>query len=335
MIIRYLRNLYTASHMKILLSFFLFSVFCSFSMALEHEGFQVDEKVVYKTVGEGADQVSLPLHFFYPEGHKKTEARPAIIFFFGGGWKGGSPSQFYPHCAYFAQRGMVTVSAEYRVESRHKTTPQECVKDGKSAVRWLKKNAEKYGIDPEKVIAGGGSAGGHVAAATGTVKGFNEEGEDLTTSSVPAALILFNPVYDNSEQGYGYNRVKEYWEAFSPAHNISKQTPPTVSFFGDKDRHHTPEVARAFHEKLEAQGVKNTFFLYPGEGHGFFNLGRAGFKPTLIEADKFLGQLGYLNGTPDEALLDQLLSQKKAERLRAAEKKAQQKKEATEKIETH
>ena len=69
---------------------------------------QPTRSVVYKTVGD----VSLALHLFEPEGHKATDKRPAIVFFFGGGWNGGTPSQFYPHCAYLASRGMVAVAAE-------------------------------------------------------------------------------------------------------------------------------------------------------------------------------------------------------------------------------
>mgnify|MGYP002021636834 CR=1 FL=1 len=65
-------------------------------------------------------------------------------------------------------------------------------------------------FDPNKVVAAGGSAGGHVAACTGTVTGF-ESGE-LKFSSVPAALILFNPVCDTSPSGYGNNRLGKNWK---------------------------------------------------------------------------------------------------------------------------
>src|SRR5210317_1899318 len=103
--------------------------------ALEIDGFKPDKEVVYKTIGD----VELKLHIFNPEGHKASDESPAIVFFFGGGWMGGSPSQFYPHCDYLASRGMVAMSAEYRVKGKHKTSPKECVMDGKSAVRWIRK----------------------------------------------------------------------------------------------------------------------------------------------------------------------------------------------------
>ena len=98
---------------------------------------------------------------------------------------------------------MVAMAAEYRVKSRHNTTPFECVMDGKSALRWIRKNAAKLGVDPERIGAGGGSAGGHVAAAVATVPGLNEEGEDLSISCLPDTLVLFNPVYDNGPGGFG------------------------------------------------------------------------------------------------------------------------------------
>ena len=184
--------------------------------------FAPDKILAYKEAG-GA---TLHLHMFTPEGHKPADKRPAIVFFFGGGWKEGCPSQFYPHCEHLASCGMVAIAAEYRVESRYRTTPRECVLDGKSAVRYMRKNASALGIDPDRIAAGGGSAGGQVAAATGTVKGFDEGVEDLHISSRPDALVLFNPVFDNGPDGFGYAWVKDYWREFSPMHNINKETPP-------------------------------------------------------------------------------------------------------------
>ena len=144
----------------------------------------------YKQIGD----VKLSLHIFSPKSHKPSDKTPAIVFFFGGGWNGGTTSQFATHCQYLASRGMVAAVADYRVKSRHKTSPFECVMDGKSAVRWLRANADKLGIDPNRIAAGGGSAGGHVAAATGTVPGLEqtyakgETGEDKTISCKPNAL---------------------------------------------------------------------------------------------------------------------------------------------------
>ncbi|MEM7454238.1 MAG: alpha/beta hydrolase fold domain-containing protein [Planctomycetota bacterium] len=250
---------------------------------------QPDELRIYKSV----DDVELNLHMFYPEGHEATDQRPAIVFFFGGGWNGGTPTQFYKQSRFLSERGMVACCAEYRVRSRNGTSPRECVMDGKSAIRWLRTNATELGIHPDKISAGGGSAGGHVAAATATTSGFDEEGEDTSISCVPAALVLFNPVYDNGPEGYGHDRVKEYWQQISPMHNISASTPPTIVFLGTNDGLVPVETAERYKELMEAAGCRCDLHLYQDQGHGFFNRGEP-YELTLQETDRFLTSLGYL-----------------------------------------
>ena len=255
------------------------------------------DTVVYK---EASDS-KLILNVFYPEGHNpKKDKRPAIVFFFGGGWTGGNPKQFQPHCEYLASRGMVAISADYRVKSRQGTSPFECVKDGKSAVRWIRANAKKLGIDPDRLAAGGGSAGGHVAAAAGNLPGLEEKGEDLSISSKPDALVLFNPVYDNGPKGYGHSRVAARYKEISPLHNLRKGSPPTIVFLGDKDTLVPVSIAEAYKKKMEAAGSRSELRVYAGQPHGFFNQGRKGgyYQKTVLEMDKFLLSLGWLKGKP-------------------------------------
>jgi len=251
-----------------------------------------DTIVEYKRI----DDVKLNLHIFNPPNHTFADKRPAIVFFFGGGWKGYRPKHFYNQSKYLASRGMVTICAEYRTENEHKTPPKECVKDGKSAIRWIRSHAAVLGIDPDKLAAGGGSAGGHVAAATGTIKGFNENGEDTTISCRPNALVLFNPVFDNGPNGYGHDRVKEYWKEFSPLHNIDKNVPPTIVLLGTKDRLIPVATTEKYKEQMEKHGVRCDLHLYKDQKHGFFNSTK--YYETLLEADKFLSSLGYLTGKP-------------------------------------
>lgn len=255
------------------------------------------EHMVYKE----ASGSKLVLNVFYPEGHDaKKDKRPAIVFFFGGGWSGGNPAQFAPHCEYLASRGMVAMSADYRVRSRQGTPPFECVKDGKSAVRWIRQNAKKLGIDPERLAAGGGSAGGHVAAATGTVPSLEEEGEDLSVSSKPDALVLFNPVYDNGPKGYGHSRVADRYKEISPIHNIRKGTPPAIVFLGDQDSLIPVSTAEKYKALMEKVGSRSDLHVYAGQPHGFFNQGKKGnyYEKTVLEMDKFLISLGWLKGKP-------------------------------------
>ena len=248
----------------------------------------------YKQVGD----TKLFLHAFNPKGHKASDRLPAIVFFFGGGWNGGTPKQFDPHCRYLASRGMVAITAEYRVKSRNKTTPFECVKDGKSAIRWVRANADKLGVDPSHVAAGGGSAGGHVAAATGNCPGLEEKGEDMKISSKPNALVLFNPVYDNSSKGWGHIRVKSRWKEISPMHNIAKGSPPTIVFLGTKDKLIPVSTAEEYHKRMKDIGSRSELNLYKDATHGFFNKGKKGehYPDTIAKMDKFLVSLGWLKG---------------------------------------
>ena len=253
--------------------------------------------VVYKTIGE----TTLFLYVFNPKDHQQSDKRPAAVFFFGGGWNGGTPTHFEHHCRYLSSRGMVAMVADYRVKSRQGTTPKECVMDGKSAIRWIRSNAMKLGVDPNRIAAGGGSAGGHVAAATGTVKGMEQPEEDTSISSQPNALLLFNPVYDNSPKGYGYSRVKDVFPQISPMHNIKKETPPTIVFLGTKDSLIPVATAKEYKKRMETVGRRCDLHLYDGQPHGFFNYGNQKYYlDTVGEMDAFLVSLNYVKAKPSK-----------------------------------
>ena len=261
---------------------------------------------IYKT----ASDTDLKIYIYNPAGHDPAkDKRPAIVFFFGGGWSIGSPDQFEQHCRYLASRGMVAMTADYRVRTRQGTTPKECVADGKSAIRWVRANAKRLGIDPEKIAAGGGSAGGQVAAATGIIDGYDDPGDDLSISSKPNALVLFNPVYNNGPGGWGHARVKDYWQSFSPAHNITPDDPPTLVQVGSKDKALPLPIAEKFKADMEAAGIKSVLHIYDGLGHGFFNeKGEKNRQQTFFDAlekmDNFLSELGYLEGKPTRGQIE-------------------------------
>ncbi|HAV12646.1 MAG TPA: peptidase S9 [Opitutae bacterium] len=278
--------------MKTLYSALFLVISTCLGHSAEDKVFKPDVSVVYKTIGE----TSLKLHIFNPSGHDASDTRPAVVFFFGGGWMKGSPSQFYPHCEYLAARGMVAMSAEYRVKSRDGTSPIECVKDAKSAIRWIRANALELGINPNQVAAGGGSAGGHIAASAGTTTGFEEEGEDTTISSIPNALVLFNPVFDNGPGGYKHDWFNGYWEDFSPMHNINPKTPPTIVFLGTNDALIPVATAEEYKARMEQQKLRCDLHLYEGKTHGFFNYKKTeNYNETVAEMDRFLVSLGFLS----------------------------------------
>ncbi len=215
-----------------------------------------DKTLEYKTVtGKDGLPYNLKLQVFLPEGWRAEDKRPSAVFFHGGGWRGGGPDHYYPQSRYAALRGMVAISVEYRTINRFGTTPRECVKDGKSAMRWVKEHANELGIDPERIVAGGGSAGGHIAAAMALVSGFNEKGEDTSVSCIPKALLLFNPVFDNGPDGFGHNLVKPYWKEISPIDHIDDQTPPTMVLLGTEDTYIPVETAKRFERQMKEKGL--------------------------------------------------------------------------------
>ena len=138
-----------------------------------------DEVVIYKS----ADNIDLKLWIFNPPKHSPDTQSAAIVFFFGGGWNAGSPQQFVKHCEYLSARGMVAMVADYRVASRNKVKANTCVADANSAIRWIREHAGELGVDPDRIAAGGGSAGGHLATATATLTKFDEPDENLKISS--------------------------------------------------------------------------------------------------------------------------------------------------------
>lgn len=247
------------------------------------------------------DGVELKLQVFNPENFDSGNSYPVIIFFFGGGWQIGTPLQFRPQAQYFANRGIISILADYRTESINGVKPDECVKDAKSAIRYIRKNASELSIDPDKIVACGGSAGGHLAAATALCKGFNHPDDDLSVSERPDALILFNPVVDNSRNGYGYERVEEFFPAISPLHNIVESAPPTLILLGSEDKLVPVSVAQQYKRSMEDVGSPCYVIIYEGQGHGFFNYKKEKtemYYRTLYDADIFLETLGYLKGKP-------------------------------------
>lgn len=248
--------------------------------------------VVYKTVG-GRD---LQLHVFEPKGHKPTDRRACFVIIHGGGWTGGEPSRMYPFADHAAAIGMVGVSVEYRLMNKETgVTPFECVKDGRSAVRYLRAHAAELGIDPAKIVASGGSAGGHVAAATALCDGIDEPGEDVSVSSIPNALVLYFPVIDTSAEGYGNAKIGDRWQELSPLHRVKAGAPPTIIFHGTGDTVTPFAGAKQFSEAMLKLGNRCELVINEGGAHGYLMRERSLFDDALQKTDAFLASLGYCN----------------------------------------
>ena len=256
--------------------------------------------------------------YWYPAESQNTKSTGAIAFFFGGGWRGGSYTHFQRQALYFSQRGLTSFLFDYRVESRQNTSPVECIKDARSALRFLKQNHAIFNIDPQKIIASGGSAGGHIAAATGTIHSVNESTDDLNIDPTPAAMVLFNPVFDNGPNGYhGSNAkalieddflchcksypisngkwaslFKERYKEISPFHNISDQTPPSLVMFGNQDHLVPVATAESFQEQMKQLNNVCQLIIYKGAKHGFFNgVNTKVNEDNLVQAEYFYGTL--------------------------------------------
>lgn len=254
------------------------------------------KRVIYKQIGT----LSLSMQVYPPTLADTTQRAPVMVFFFGGGWEAGTIKQFEPHARYFSQRGIVCFLADYRVSSRHHTTPFASLEDAKSAIRYIKKHSQEFHVDTTRIIASGGSAGGQLAAATALTKGFNDPTYHLAYSARPDALVLFNPVSDNGPGGYGYERVQERYRDFSPLHNIHEGAPPTIIFLGTQDQLIPVETAERYKRKMEEVGSRCEVVLYKGQGHGFFNYrNQRYYQKTVSEADRFLMSLGFLDAQPE------------------------------------
>ena len=251
----------------------------------------------YRKVGD----TELKVWIFEPA-TKATKPLPAIVFFFGGGWVGGSPTQFEPQSRHLASRGMIAIVADYRVKSRQDAKPADCVSDAKACVRWVRANAARLGIDPERIAVGGGSAGGHLAASVATLPGLDDAKDDKSVSCLPNALVLFNPGtvmapfpgLDLKGFGAGLDKAKFGCEPteISPLHHVKKGTPPTIIFHGKADTTVPYTTVEKFAEVMKTAGNRCELVGYEGQPHGFFN--KAKYAETLAATDAFLVSLGYL-----------------------------------------
>lgn len=266
------------------------------------EGARVE---TYKTVGE----TKLNVWIFGPQAAPDA-ARPAIVFFFGGGWRAGSPQQFEPQCRHLAERGMVAITADYRVASRHGAKPVDCLADARSAIRWVRTNAARLGVDPGRIAAAGGSAGGHLAGGTAFIEAFDDPAEDRGVSAAPNALVLFNPALVLAPlpgldlAGFGTrvpaDRLGTDPRKLSPAHHVRPGGPPTIIFHGDADETVPIATAEAFAAAMRQAGNRCELVASEGQPHGFFNREPWRSK-TLAETDAFLASLGWIATEPATA----------------------------------
>lgn len=248
-------------------------------------------KVVYKKVGS----LELSLDIFHPEGWKAEDKRPCFVAIHGGGWTSGGTRTMYVFDDHCAKLGMVGISVQYRLyKAKTPVTVFECVKDARAALRYVRAHASELGIDPDKIIANGASAGGHLAAATAMFDGVDHKGEDLKISCHPNALVLFSPVIDTSLEGYGNAKIGERWLELSPAHQVRAGLPPTLLFHGDGDTTTPIKGANIFAEEMRKAGNRIEFVSPPGAIHTYMFKDAALHEQTKQKMDAFFAELGFV-----------------------------------------
>lgn len=218
---------------------------------------------VYKATPQG----DLKTYLYFLANWKPSDRRPAIVFFFGGSCATNSPAQFASTAEYFAARGLVAATPEYRMESLHHTPPERCIEDAKSAIRWLRMNARHLGIDIRRLIAGGGSSVASIATCAAYNATLEPDDEDRSISAVPNALVLLNLAFGcppgQSSEGAPCS-VMESWK-------VTRGGPPAILFYGTEDTLHQGG-GREFARHSVAAGTRAEFYTAAGQPHVFFNL---------------------------------------------------------------
>jgi acetyl esterase len=245
----------------------------------------------YKTIRDEEQKIEV----YVPKKQNVSDAPvPGILMFHGGGWTGGKRGQFRSLCQYFSTQGLVTATAEYSLitpQERKETSSHKrrCITDAKSAIRWFRENAAKFGMNPKQLIVGGGSAGGHVCLLSTLNPGLNDPNDPIEIDTSAIAYLLYNPAHSNGDR-------KDPEVSF--LNFITKDLPPAIVFFGSEDPWKTRWDPR--HEKINTLGNDTVeLHLAEGQSHGFANA-QPWCDLTLIAAHQFLKKQNLLTSNPPE-----------------------------------
>ena len=240
--------------------------------------YQVTPNVVYTTVGSWEGKLDL----YLPVNSKKKNT--TLIWIHGGGWTQSSKEQEMLYILPYLEMGWAVVNVEYRLASV--ALAPAAVKDCRCALRWVKANAEKYKLDPDKLVVSGISAGGHLALMTGMLPGtagFDGNCVEIEKDVKVAAIInWFGPssMYDLIQGAYTLDQAVA-WFGNQPnrdilAMNISPLTytmpglPPIITIHGDRDELIPYSQSVKFHRALTGYKVPNQLVTIRGRGHGDF-----------------------------------------------------------------
>lgn len=223
-----------------------------------------------------------------------ARAAPVVVFFFGGSWQGGDKETYLFLAAALAQRGYVTVVADYRVypEVRY----PKFIEDGALAVRWTKSNAVRFGGDPNRLFVMGHSAGGYIAAML-AINGRYLNAVGLDPHRDLAGLIGvsgpydFLPLKDETLKVIfgGANRADT-----QPINYVTRSAPPSLLVTGLSDGTVDPGNASRLAARLRAYGNQVKVITYAGINHltivGSFAAQLRFLSPVLNDVDRFIAE---------------------------------------------
>jgi len=282
-----------------------------------------------KFVFKQTPQRDLKLFVDYPADWQVSDGRPALVFWHGGGFTQGNAGHFYFQANYFSQRGAVCFRPEYRIRDVDNTLPIYAVEDGISAVRWIKERASEFGIDPKHVAVGGGSAGGCMASAVGTVDaqkmaelGFVGKEDNRAIDIKIAAMILYNPFVDFFEPtsprqieeeclflGQDPDDFRAALHTISGLENLTAQSPPSIILFGTRDAFYVQQLRWIV--RCRELGLTCRDYVYKGEVHGWYNHSPH-LEYTTRNVNEFLIDIGFLSRKPEVELPHKQISPSRA-----------------------
>jgi acetyl esterase/lipase len=261
---------------------------------------EVFQNVEYSRVGQ-------PVAMDIVRPKNATQASPAILCVHGGGFRRGTRDSYRALAIKLAQNGYVAATASYRLSPRHQFPA--AVEDVKAAVRFLRANAKTYNLDPDRIGATGGSAGGHLVlmlGLTGDLTTFDGSGPHLDQSSkVQAVVDYYGPTDFTKSYGKSVDahEVLPLWLGgdleherrqhiiASPLHYANPQAAPTLFVHGTEDKYVEHAQSVWLFERLKAMGVDTELLTLPGAGHGFRGDDAAKAEAALLSwFDKHLKQ---------------------------------------------
>lgn len=244
---------------------------------------------------------SLKLHLVRPDCWGTLgEKLPTVIWIVGGAWRWTAPLRFAPELSYLAQSGFNVALIDYRVSSE--AAFPAAVQDVKTAVRFLRAHAEKYGVDENRIAVMGDSAGGYLSAMLGTSRGIEAfESEEWAgyDSSVKAAIDFFGPtdlermpkktgnggVTTPTAKFVGEENIQneQVWKMANPINYISEDTPPFLIFHGMADEVVPYTQSELLYEALQKKKVPSDFYLLEGAGHAGFEFWQPEIKNIVLD----------------------------------------------------